>query len=533
MVNNELTFDEARAELASGLKQTLAKHEEQLAKLRSRELTKSAGKKLTKADLCPLCGNLDSPKTCTCIRKNAGLGYGSQPGLSSTGVNPGGTAMAQAEKHSFKKCGSCGGAYGKHMDKCDMSEVKSGQDVAKGEKKPSQVKLDADGTVAGVSCRMNHGKSDSDRRLRPTDSPNWFECPTCEGHVSAKDIARHQGGDVKKDEDDYGENSAECPSCGHMNEPMGALGSRKHFRCRDCGQMYSHAEEKKDVKKSASYTPPSAIKAQLAPVAKNDKVKTLFGKDPKKSVMPKKPYPKDAGARPGAGGACSECGEVGHSPSQHAKKAELPIVKPAPQKSVAGAKLPGSPKKSPKTGSGGEIKKALPGMAKPAGPPKAVVGVPGKQPVGQGGGDAHKVPGAAPATSVAQANKELGAATSIARNPLAMPGMGTKMANAPKPAAPVVGNNLKPVSGSFVARKDEVSPHAEKPAAPGHAQKPHVPATAPASSPRDRSPVLGRRAARAGVVGLAALARKDETGFAGPAPTEGLNSTNHNRRLLS
>jgi len=55
----------------------------------------------------------------------------------------------------------------------------------------------------------------------------------------------------------------------------------------------------------------------------SDKTKTLFEKEPKKrDVLPRGAYPSNATARPGHGGACSECGVVGHRPSEHTKKAE-------------------------------------------------------------------------------------------------------------------------------------------------------------------------------------------------------------------
>jgi hypothetical protein len=62
----------------------------------------------------------------------------------------------------------------------------------------------------------------------------------------------------------------------------------------------------------------------------SEKTKTLFEKEPKKKdVLPKGPSP--SGARPGSGGACSECGVVGHSPSEHVKKADgVPAAPRAP-----------------------------------------------------------------------------------------------------------------------------------------------------------------------------------------------------------
>lgn len=277
------------------------------------------------------------------------------------------------------------------------------------------------------------------------------------------------------------------------------------------------------------------------------------------------------------GEGCKECGGVGSHPKtcslalknpKIVKKDELPIVKPAPEKAVSGAKLPGTPKKQDLgDGSGDgtklgkrELRKALPtlpGMAKPTAPAAAVVGVPGKQPVGQGGGDKHKVPQAAPPTPVAQVNKELGGMKSIASNPTAMPG--GKLANPPKPLAPVAGNTPKPVSGSFVARKDELS--SDKRAggvgwlnslhASLSAPKPKAPTndvmlvrdkmnmgkpTGASAAPAGAGPVLKRPSPRAGITGAAALARGEKSPakkMEGPAPAEGLNSANHNRRLLS
>lgn len=34
-----------------------------------------------------------------------------------------------------------------------------------------------------------------------------------------------------------------CPICTEPNEPMGALGHTKHYRCRACGMWYSHTRK--------------------------------------------------------------------------------------------------------------------------------------------------------------------------------------------------------------------------------------------------------------------------------------------------
>jgi DNA-directed RNA polymerase subunit RPC12/RpoP len=33
---------------------------------------------------------------------------------------------------------------------------------------------------------------------------------------------------------------SDCPMCGAENGPMGTLGTRVHYSCRDCGAQWSH-----------------------------------------------------------------------------------------------------------------------------------------------------------------------------------------------------------------------------------------------------------------------------------------------------
>jgi hypothetical protein len=202
----------------------------------------------------------------------------------------------------------------------------------------------------------------------------------------------------------------------------------------------------------------------------SDKTKQAFERDPKKSVMPKGAY-KNPTSKQGGGGRCSECGETGHGPSQHVKKADVgmsstgalskhnvntpvsqvnqelggfqsiahnptampapggpslkpgvggrkPIssmgrptasaagviphaksekemkpVKAAPEKAAKGSKMPeaGDSVDAKKTGAGGQIKELRKDLSMPAATKKT----PGIQPVGQGGGDKHKVVGPA------------------------------------------------------------------------------------------------------------------------------------------
>lgn len=35
------------------------------------------------------------------------------------------------------------------------------------------------------------------------------------------------------------EDTTNCPMCGYVNEPMGALGATVHYRCRACGWTYT------------------------------------------------------------------------------------------------------------------------------------------------------------------------------------------------------------------------------------------------------------------------------------------------------
>lgn len=77
------------------------------------------------------------------------------------------------------------------------------------------------------------------------DAPEYCTClKKAEAHGACPKCGNAYGEceckSVKKDEGDgYGENDASCPGCGKANSPMGALGKLKHYRCRNCGGMYS------------------------------------------------------------------------------------------------------------------------------------------------------------------------------------------------------------------------------------------------------------------------------------------------------
>ena len=42
---------------------------------------------------------------------------------------------------------------------------------------------------------------------------------------------------------DEDERLTDCPMCGGPGMVLGALGTRVHHRCRNCGWMFSHEEE--------------------------------------------------------------------------------------------------------------------------------------------------------------------------------------------------------------------------------------------------------------------------------------------------
>lgn len=358
----------------------------------------------------------------------------------------------------------------------------------------------------------------------------------------------------------------------------------------------------------------------------DDKMSTLFGKDPKKSVMPKGARKgKDVGARAGGGGVCSECGESGHGPSKHMKKdeksvatankelggfkslaaspampmktkpgvkpgapvgkKELPAVKAVPAKKTPGAKLPGMPKKVDTTeGSGGDVKKglkkgamdvalgmqkpvasdplahtklALPGMGPKRPPPVPKVngmhpntaqglhavgvgmnpetraglaalprpsavsqggmGVPGKQPAGMGGGDAHKIAAVPPPIPAAARKDEADMQHGFTR-PTDMVGR----------KHPIDAGGWPAGTESWADRSPAI-----------RAAKAKAPAAEPSYAPGSGTgPVRQQRSPYAGVRGMAALARgekpavKPKQTLAVKPLARGLSMTNHNRTLL-
>lgn len=360
--------------------------------------------------------------------------------------------------------------------------------------------------------------------------------------LRAKELRKSSGGKLTKHE--------LCALCSNALSKCKCTGLKKSEGCKECGGVGAHP-----------------------------KTCSLALKNPK--VMGKSEMCK------------SGCGKshMGKCDLSEVKvvKDEIPMVHAAPEKTRKGVKLPGQKKSKvvPAPGSGGEIIKksafsdalhTAAGAKPPVGPAKGVVGVGGKQPVGMGGGDAHKVPQAVPATPLPQVNRELAGAKSIAGGGLPTAGAIGKLPHSPG-LMPRAGNVQKPIAGSFVTRKDEVSPAGAPPAGAAqpirdqanlaadkkaggvgwlnalhaHVNRPKATkvshdvmtvrdqmnvANPPpaAAAPAGAGPVRasGKPSTYAGTKGMAALARGEKKAEKTevPAPTGGLSSINHNRRLM-
>jgi hypothetical protein len=323
---------------------------------------------------------------------------------------------------------------------------------------------------------------------------------------------------------------AEGGTCERCQRPMGnKYGDSK--LCGSCNRKPAAPAPKPEVKKNAALgygNEPGQSKMGPDVVGKNEMCKAHASAHPM--------------------GKC-DLSEV--KPGKNVAKGELPAVHAAPEKKVPGAALPkaGKDQGSDKDASGGKLVKKsegfltklvkaelrkdlasakpgampLPGAAAPK-PPKAVVGVPGKQPVGQGGGDAHKI--APAAASVAHANKELGGFKSIAASPF-MPGK-KQIVGAQKFGK----DEMAPAYGKKVGVVTHGDPTAQRPVsmAGPQVQATGVANTPAASTPQSRSPILRRRVSGM-VASQAALARNEEDPSGEPMD-KGLSGVNHNRKLL-
>lgn len=97
-----------------------------------------------------------------------------------------------------------------------------------------------------------------------------------------------------------------CPGCGASKDPeshIGDLGSRKHYRCRDCGTGYSHESKRKpkkskDPKPSEADEVSKALKSLAPSPAAPAKTSTTLMKQPKPVVAKGIAGPKPAVAKP-------------------------------------------------------------------------------------------------------------------------------------------------------------------------------------------------------------------------------------------
>ena len=325
---------------AKDLRETLIKAETNIREMRAREASTKT-KKLEKHELCPLCGGPDVNGRCKCIeglQKNAQAGYG--PGGEDLGAQGGGGMPMGMSEAPMKKCGpGCSG--GKHMDKCDLSEVTRGKDLSK----------------SGTTPHLDEAKPAKDLSKHMASSSAGALAPPKPRPATPVAAVNHElGGFQSLAHSPTAMPSAAGPglASGGARKPLAHMGRGGVSNSATSGMIPNAKAEKNYGSARSPYgtggpghasqkNMPSNLKANMAPTAKG----------------------------------------------------ELPVVNAEPEKAVKGAKAPkaGADKTAKKQGSGGEIKKGTKlqkdGAAMTKAPPGK--GVPGKQPVGQGGGDAHKV----------------------------------------------------------------------------------------------------------------------------------------------
>jgi hypothetical protein len=201
----------------------------------------------------------------------------------------------------------------------------------------------------------------------------------------------------------------------------------------------------------------------------------------------------------------------------NAKAETAPTIAPrqaAEMRPMPGAKLPDDAKSKVAPGgegSGGDIEKRDMAAGAPAPAARPVVGVGGKQPVGQGGGDAHKVPhpapaaGADPTSSTAAGLADVKSMAPNAPHPATSAGLHNVQALAPKAAWSGAGlPKLKAALAGVKAAKTApaAAPAGAPPAAaPPLASARPAPAPPPAISPvHDKAQIAADK--RAGGVGF-------------------------------
>jgi hypothetical protein len=303
---------------AADLKATLIKAEAQIRELRARELSKS----ISGAELCPLCGAPERDSLCPCVSKlvksdDIQGGDGTQP-------------MGMAEK-KLAKCGpGCSG--GKHMDKCDLSEVTAGKDLTKHTMASSSAgalapKAPVAATpVAHVNQELGGFKSIAG------------SSPAASGHLMPSPkmnvgTAGRRAGNVQAPVTGMIPNAKAEKNFGSARSPLGTGAP-------------GHASQK---------NMPSQLKASMAPVAKGEipAVKGAPEKAAAGTKLPKKG--KDVTvAKQGSGGEIKKSASL---------RKDAAAMAPAPGKAPAGKGVPG---KQPVGQGGGDAHKVAGGAPKVA-----------------------------------------------------------------------------------------------------------------------------------------------------------------------
>lgn len=189
-----------------------------------------------------------------------------------------GETSSSCPKHSqgkSKTCQWCGDLVdnmAKHMDHCSgKSRNKAALSVRdlRASDEAGQVEVpDADPT-SGVSS--GSGATDTpDPKRQPGESANSItgpekvkdhgagDSPKDAGDVEVPDLGVPKGASTRLAFDDENEREGgDCSQCGGPLIPLGSLGSRKHYRCRNCGAQSSKtgrsALGKGDLKQSARH----------------------------------------------------------------------------------------------------------------------------------------------------------------------------------------------------------------------------------------------------------------------------------------
>lgn len=436
---------------ATDLKAVLLKTETQIREMRAREAS-TKERKLEKHELCALCGGPERDSLCPCVQKlqkNAQAGYG---GPTPSPPQAGGTqpmGMAEGVKKN-ELCKSCGKSH--DMGKCDMDDVRPGKDLAK--KTPEGI---SEKTMHKLKDEYGHDKEGKSKAYATANA-------IANGTVNHKSELAKAGTTPHMDEVKPGKNLAK----GMPTSSAASLAPKAPAPATSVGQANKEIGGMKSVF-GAHPAVTGGTMAPKKPVAHMGRTggsgfsMTAGGAStPRASVSGSIPNAKSE-KNPGSASKYGT-GGPGHATQTNmpsalktnmaaTAKSENSMVYPkvAAEKAVDGAKAPkkGKDATPDKQGSGGEIKggkglsKAAPAMAKaPAGK-----GVPGKQPVGQGGGDAHKLPAAA------------SAAKPGAQKPAAKPAVGSLKTAGAAEAGRLKGNaNVQRLRGDLAnvqAQKDK------------------------------------------------------------------------------